>query len=318
MLGLGSNRAFLGQTPLETLASAAACLSELFVPFASDRPFPSDSAGLASEDKDCGITMPKASCSEVCASSANQPVRENICAGSLKACAVEPAAVAGARFAADTFCPDMLCSTSGGKSAAAAGNSFARGNGAGWVQNCETSADASIFAECKINAMGCDSSVPPRGEPPSYVRGMQVSSVYRTSALYLEDQDDFFNLVVAGWYQKSPESLLADIHFVEAEFGRDRSKEVRNGPRTLDIDIELFGNRRIYSKDLEVPHPRLYERAFVLVPMVEILRNSADDKKKDAALYEPYLRAVAAQSVRRVCSAADFARMACAKAAATF
>ena len=70
--------------------------------------------------------------------------------------------------------------------------------------------------------------------------------------------------------------MLDDIHQIEAKFGRNRKKEIRNGPRTLDIDIELFGNQIIKTNTLEIPHIRIKERAFVLKPMLEILPNLAD------------------------------------------
>ena len=105
------------------------------------------------------------------------------------------------------------------------------------------------------------------------------SSVYKTKALYFESQDDFFNMVVRG---KVPDTcsaleLLFLTQSIESIFGRNRSREIRFGPRPLDIDIELFGNLHIREKNLIIPHERITERAFVLVPLLEILENSADD-----------------------------------------
>ena len=109
----------------------------------------------------------------------------------------------------------------------------------------------------------------------SFVSDLQASSVYRTKALYLEDQADFFNMVVTGGYEGTPSELLSAVHHVETSFGRDRTKEIRNGPRSLDVDIELFGDVKINgyfdSGALIIPHERLYERAFVLVPLIEVL-----------------------------------------------
>ncbi|MCR5762815.1 MAG: 2-amino-4-hydroxy-6-hydroxymethyldihydropteridine diphosphokinase [Treponema sp.] len=113
------------------------------------------------------------------------------------------------------------------------------------------------------------------------VQDMKISSIYKTKALYLTEQDDFYNMVVAGKFEGSAYELLEFIHSVENRHGRNRSKEVRNGPRPLDIDIELFGEQVIHEKDLIVPHERLEERAFVLVPLVEILPSYAE-KYKDA------------------------------------
>lgn len=109
------------------------------------------------------------------------------------------------------------------------------------------------------------------------------SSVYRTKPMYETDQSDFYNMVVTGTAGESiaPGLLLEAIHKIESSFGRDRSKEKRNGPRPLDIDIELFGNSVIHTDDLEIPHPRIKERAFVLIPLLEILPDSADSIKRE-------------------------------------
>lgn len=111
--------------------------------------------------------------------------------------------------------------------------------------------------------------------------GLECSGVYKTRAMYYEDQDDFYNLAVLGFVDDKADAfeLLDAIHAIEARFGRDRSKEIRNGPRSMDIDIELYGGRTICADDLVVPHPRLKERAFVLVPLVEILAKDADNIK---------------------------------------
>ena len=102
------------------------------------------------------------------------------------------------------------------------------------------------------------------------------SSIYLSKPQYYLEQAEFYNAVVCGFYEGSPQTLLDDIHQIEAKFGRNRKKEIRNGPRTLDIDIELFGNQIIKTNTLEIPHIRIKERAFVLKPMLEILPNLAD------------------------------------------
>lgn len=113
-----------------------------------------------------------------------------------------------------------------------------------------------------------------------HISDMKCSSVYKTQAMYLTDQDDFYNMVVAGKFAGSAYDLLDFIHTVENKYGRDRSKEVRNGPRPLDIDIELFGDERINDAKLVIPHERMLERAFVLVPLIEILPEFAEKYKK--------------------------------------
>ena len=117
--------------------------------------------------------------------------------------------------------------------------------------------------------------------------GLECSGVYKTRAMYYLDQDDFYNFAVMGFFDNdaygddgaSAFELLDAIHEIEARFGRDRSAEIRNGPRPLDIDIELYGSQTIDADVLTVPHLRLKERAFVLVPLVEILAKDADNIK---------------------------------------
>ncbi|MBQ7158718.1 MAG: 2-amino-4-hydroxy-6-hydroxymethyldihydropteridine diphosphokinase [Treponema sp.] len=110
------------------------------------------------------------------------------------------------------------------------------------------------------------------------VTDVHWSSVYKTAPMYLTEQTVFYNMVVVGFVPDTmqPQDLLNRLHQIEMSLGRDRSREVRNGPRSIDIDIELFGSASVHSEDLEIPHPRFSERAFVLVPLLEILNESAD------------------------------------------
>lgn len=105
------------------------------------------------------------------------------------------------------------------------------------------------------------------------------SSVYKTKALYVEDQDDFYNMCVLGFVADdlNPYELLKKINEIEARYGRDRTQEIRFGARSLDIDIELFGDEHINEPDLQIPHPRVEERLFVLIPATEVLKLSADE-----------------------------------------
>jgi 2-amino-4-hydroxy-6-hydroxymethyldihydropteridine diphosphokinase len=122
------------------------------------------------------------------------------------------------------------------------------------------------------------------------VGALKASSVYRTKPMYVENQPDFYNMVVAGQWTGSPFALLDFAHEVEAAFGRDRAREFRNGPRSLDVDLILFGNQCIDSPELTVPHPKMAERAFVLRPLLEIWPEAADPK--DGRKYATYLAAV--------------------------
>lgn len=89
------------------------------------------------------------------------------------------------------------------------------------------------------------------------------------------DQEPFLNLVARGVTSLEPHELLAELQLVEAAFGRDRSREQRWGPRILDIDLLLHGERELETDELVVPHPRIAERAFVLVPLMEVLPGGA-------------------------------------------
>ena len=105
------------------------------------------------------------------------------------------------------------------------------------------------------------------------LHNIEISSVYRTKAMYVVDQEDFYNMALVGLLDDGicARALLEKIHEIEAAFGRDREKEIRFGPRSLDIDIEFFGRQKILEPDLQIPHPRLKERAFVLTPLLEVL-----------------------------------------------
>jgi 2-amino-4-hydroxy-6-hydroxymethyldihydropteridine diphosphokinase len=104
------------------------------------------------------------------------------------------------------------------------------------------------------------------------------SSLYSTAPVGIEDQPRFLNAVVALETQRSPRELLNHLLAIEQAFGRDRAASVPNGPRTLDLDILLYGDLVLGASGLEVPHPRLAERAFVLVPLHEIAPNLRDPR----------------------------------------
>jgi 2-amino-4-hydroxy-6-hydroxymethyldihydropteridine diphosphokinase len=93
------------------------------------------------------------------------------------------------------------------------------------------------------------------------------SSLYRTAPID-SSGDDYFNCVVKLDTSMPARSLLRLCHMIEEQFGRERP--YRNAPRTLDLDILIYGSFCIDEMDLVVPHPRMTERAFVLVPLVEL------------------------------------------------
>ena len=96
----------------------------------------------------------------------------------------------------------------------------------------------------------------------------RVSSLYETEPAYLLDQPRFLNAALRGRTTLEPAALLALLKRIERELGREAG--VRFGPRVIDLDILLYGDRSIASEALTIPHPRMAERPFVLVPLAEI------------------------------------------------
>lgn len=95
-----------------------------------------------------------------------------------------------------------------------------------------------------------------------------ASSLYRTAPVGLKHQPDFINAVVELIAVPPAPTLLEMLFAIEARFGRRRS--IRNAPRTLDLDLLLYGDETSADPSLTLPHPRLHERAFVLAPLAEI------------------------------------------------
>jgi len=102
------------------------------------------------------------------------------------------------------------------------------------------------------------------------VRLLARSSDYRTPPWGVTEQPDFVNLCLVVETELSPHALLERTQAIEKELGRDRSKDVRWGPRTIDIDLLAYDDLEIDDPTLKLPHPHLFERAFVLVPLAEI------------------------------------------------
>lgn len=131
------------------------------------------------------------------------------------------------------------------------------------------------------------------------IKNLKVSSLYKTAPLYYQDQEDFFNMVVAGHFDGSPRDLLIFTQQVETQLGRDRSKEIFKGPRSMDIDIELFGSEKVEEPDLIIPHAGLTERAFVLVPMLEVFFQNAD-LSINKSFYSECLESLSHQEIVKV------------------
>lgn len=102
------------------------------------------------------------------------------------------------------------------------------------------------------------------------VRLTARSSDYRTPPWGFKYQPHFVNLAIAVETTLNPHELLARAQDIELRLGRDRAHEKRNGPRTADIDIIAYDDVTLSEPNLTLPHPRLFERAFVLVPLAEI------------------------------------------------
>jgi 2-amino-4-hydroxy-6-hydroxymethyldihydropteridine diphosphokinase len=102
------------------------------------------------------------------------------------------------------------------------------------------------------------------------VRLLARSSDYRTLPWGVEDQPAFVNACIAVETRLTPRALLARAQAVERALGRERSKERRWGPRQIDIDLIAYEDVALEDSDLTLPHPQLFARAFVLVPLAEI------------------------------------------------
>ena len=101
-----------------------------------------------------------------------------------------------------------------------------------------------------------------------HTRLVKASSLYRSAPVGYADQPEFVNAVAQLETGLPAERLLAELQAIEQRHGRQRS--FANAPRTLDLDLLLHGNAVIHTPNLQVPHPRMHERAFVLMPLLEI------------------------------------------------
>lgn len=101
---------------------------------------------------------------------------------------------------------------------------------------------------------------------------LRQSRVYETEPVHLVEQPLFLNACVTGIVDSSPLALLERLQEIERAGGRER-RERRFGPRTLDLDILLFGDLVVDTPRLTIPHPRLHDRAFALVPLAEVAPN---------------------------------------------
>lgn len=110
-----------------------------------------------------------------------------------------------------------------------------------------------------------------------------ASSVYETAPWGPVAQDDYLNQAVRIQTSLAPGMLLTRLRWIEAALGRNREQEVRYGPRTMDLDILYYEGAALDTPELTLPHPRILERAFVLVPLAEIAPDLEIGGKRVAA-----------------------------------
>lgn len=102
------------------------------------------------------------------------------------------------------------------------------------------------------------------------ISDIQCSGIYRTAPMYVTDQSDFLNGVMIGTTDLGPIELVAELKRIEREIGR--TARYVNGPREIDLDLVVYGSlvlRSSGSPAIQVPHPRMHERKFVLQPLIE-------------------------------------------------
>ena len=120
------------------------------------------------------------------------------------------------------------------------------------------------------------------------LENLKVSSIYETLPLYVTEQPKFLNVVVRGFTQLPPSDLLNEVLIIEQKVGRNRRNSIPMGPRIIDIDILLYGERKINDENLVIPHPKIAERQFVLIPLLELdpgIRNPVTGEGYSKALH---------------------------------
>lgn len=127
-------------------------------------------------------------------------------------------------------------------------------------------------------------------------RLLAESSIYETPAWGNTNQSDFLNMACYLETQLDPLAFLHYCQAIENDLGRIRHEKW--GPRTIDIDILLFGHYQLQSKELQIPHPYMKERAFVLLPLLEIAPNLTSDGKND--YLKKYLATLDCQAIKKI------------------
>lgn len=127
------------------------------------------------------------------------------------------------------------------------------------------------------------------------IRVERVSSLYETAPVGYTDQPDFLNAVAEVRTELGPRDLLETVLGIEKEMGRTRN--LRWGPRVIDIDLLLFGDSAIDAPDLVIPHPRMADRAFAMAPLAEI---APDLMLPDGRMVVEALEELGDQRIRRL------------------
>jgi 2-amino-4-hydroxy-6-hydroxymethyldihydropteridine diphosphokinase len=104
-------------------------------------------------------------------------------------------------------------------------------------------------------------------------RLLACSSFYRSAPIGFLDQPDFVNAVAKVETMLTPQDQFADLLHIEQHYGRERA--FHNAPRTLDLDVLLYGDLQLHEHGLTIPHPQMHHRAFVLLPLLEIAPDCA-------------------------------------------
>jgi 2-amino-4-hydroxy-6-hydroxymethyldihydropteridine diphosphokinase len=128
------------------------------------------------------------------------------------------------------------------------------------------------------------------------LRLLRVSSFYETEPIGFREQAWFLNLVAEFETELLPAQLLHRMQKVERDMGRTRT--IANGPRTIDIDILLYGDSAMKTDELEIPHPRYRDRRFTLAPLAELNPNLRDPVTRQTMA--EMLAALTGQNVRKI------------------
>ena len=134
-----------------------------------------------------------------------------------------------------------------------------------WIGIGSNVGDRAAFCRQAVAGLDADTQVQVTG----------TSSLYETSPLGGPPQRSFVNIVVRIETSRSPRALLELCKDLEARIGRDAS-EIRWGPRVIDLDVLLYDDEKMSEPDLEIPHPRMSQRRFVLVPLLEVDPDASD------------------------------------------